>query len=553
MPVTVTMPQMGESVVEGTIERWIVQEGERVEKDQILCEVSTDKVDAEIPAPETGVVVQILVSEGQTVDVGTEIALIDPAAQPVAAPPSAEETVGETGPVEIPEGAAEPSAPAALREPEPAPPAAEAEAAPSEGRRRYSPLVQRMAAEHGVNLDEVPTESADGRVTREDLLAYLAERGAGEQAPAAASAKPPAQPAPATPTAAPPGSLLEFLARMRVPTYKPREGDRVTPFNTIRRRTAEHMVVSKIVSPHVGIVAEVDLQRIVRLRDRAKVEFERAQGFKLTYLPFIVQAVVRAIRDYPRMNATVVGETVVERAGIHVGVAVETERGLVVPVVRDADRLSLVGLAQTIEDLAGRARGRELSADELQGGTFTVTNPGREGNLFGFAVINQPQVAILRVGEIQKRPVVVETEGEAQIAIRPMMYLTVSYDHLVPRRAVPEGGRLRGVTARESTRMDSGREAGDGPACCRQDPGLSNDGADPSIRRGRGRGLRGGVYRRFHASLHRPGSRSHGRYLGAQPRRLRDRRLSRSRPRALPGHTPQGAHGGALRACHGRV
>jgi 2-oxoglutarate dehydrogenase E2 component (dihydrolipoamide succinyltransferase) len=218
---------------------------------------------------------------------------------------------------------------------------------------------------------------------------------------------------------------------MRVPTYKPREGDRVTPFNTIRRRTAEHMVVSKIVSPHVGIVAEVDLQRIVRLRDRAKVEFERAQGFKLTYLPFIVQAVVRAIRDYPRMNATVVGETVVERAGIHVGVAVETERGLVVPVVRDADRLSLVGLAQTIEDLAGRARGRELSADELQGGTFTVTNPGREGNLFGFAVINQPQVAILRVGEIQKRPVVVETEGEAQIAIRPMMYLTVSYDHRV--------------------------------------------------------------------------------------------------------------------------
>jgi 2-oxoglutarate dehydrogenase E2 component (dihydrolipoamide succinyltransferase) len=443
MPVTVTMPQMGESVVEGTIERWIVQEGERVEKDQILCEVSTDKVDAEIPAPETGVVVQILVAEGQTVDVGTEIAVIDPAAQPVAAAPSAEPTVGESVPEQVPEGAAEPSAPAAPRVPEPAAPAARAEAAPAEGRRRYSPLVQRMAAEHGVNLEEVPTESADGRVTREDLLAYLEERGAAEpapaaeqaptaeQAPAASPAKPPARPVPAAPTAAPPGSLLEFLARMRVPTYTPREGDRVTPFNTIRRRTAEHMVVSKIVSPHVGIVAEVDLQRIVRLRDGAKAEFERAQGFKLTYLPFIVQAVVRALRDYPRMNSTVVGETVVERAGIHIGVAVETERGLVVPVVRDADRLSLVGIAQTIEDLAGRARGRELSADELQGGTFTVTNPGREGNLFGFAVINQPQVAVLRVGEIQKRPVVVETEGEAQIAIRPMMYLTVSYDHRV--------------------------------------------------------------------------------------------------------------------------
>ena len=438
MPVTVTMPQMGESVVEGTIERWVVREGERVEKDQILCEISTDKVDAEIPAPETGVVVSILIPEGQTVDVGTEIAVIDPEAQPVAAPPSAEApaeekaqaTVQDTVRAVAPEGRTEPGAPVAARPSEPAAPGA-AESAPEEGRRRYSPLVQRMAAEHGVDLEEVPTESADGRVTREDLLAYLEQSRSAEEAPAASPTPAAARPAAAQPTAAPPGSLLEFLARMRVPTYTAREGDRVIPFNTIRRRTAEHMVVSKIVSPHVGIVAEVDLHRVVALRDRVKAEFERAQGFKLTYLPFIVQAVVRAIRDYPRMNSTVVGETVVERTGIHIGVAVETERGLVVPVVRDADRLSLIGLARTVEDLAGRARLRQLSADELQGGTFAVTNPGREGNLFGFAVINQPQVGILRVGQVQKRPVVVETEGEAQIAIRPMMYLTVSYDHRV--------------------------------------------------------------------------------------------------------------------------
>jgi 2-oxoglutarate dehydrogenase E2 component (dihydrolipoamide succinyltransferase) len=218
---------------------------------------------------------------------------------------------------------------------------------------------------------------------------------------------------------------------MRVPTHKLREGDQVTPFSAIRRRIAEHMVVSKIVSPHVGTVAEVDIHRVVSLRESAKAAFQRANGFKLTYLPFIVQATVRALRDFPRMNATVVGDAIVERPGIHVGVAVETERGLVVPVIRDADRLSLVGVASAIEDLATRARERKLSADDLQGGTFTLTNPGREGNLFGLAVINQPQVGILRMGEVKKRPVVVEVDGEDQIAIRPMMYLALSYDHRI--------------------------------------------------------------------------------------------------------------------------
>jgi 2-oxoglutarate dehydrogenase E2 component (dihydrolipoamide succinyltransferase) len=408
MPVTVTMPQMGESVVEGTIEQWLVREGDRVEKDQILCEVSTDKVDAEIPAPESGVVAKILVAEGETIEVGTEIAVLEPVGKGTAA---VEETLAETTAAEAP-----------------AEVAAAEEAAEGVEPRRYSPLVRRMAEEQGIDLERVPA-AREGRVTREDLLAWVEQqKGAARAEPDAGA---PGAPHKQKPTAPPPGGLLEFLSSMRVPTYQPREGDRVIPFSAVRRRIAEHMVVSKIVSPHVGTVAELDLQGVVRLRERVKGEFQKAHGFKLTYLPFVVQATVRALRDFPRMNATVVGQTVVERAGIHVGVAVETDRGLVVPVIRDTERLSLVGIASAIEDLASRARERKLSADDLAGGTFTVTNPGREGNLFGLAVINQPQVGILRMGEVRKRPVVVEEDGEERLAIHPMMYLALSYDHRV--------------------------------------------------------------------------------------------------------------------------
>jgi 2-oxoglutarate dehydrogenase E2 component (dihydrolipoamide succinyltransferase) len=218
---------------------------------------------------------------------------------------------------------------------------------------------------------------------------------------------------------------------MKVPQYQAREGDRVIPFTPIRRRIAEHMVVSKIVSPHVGTLAESDLLELVRRRDAIKGEFKRVHGYNLTYLPFVLQATVRALQEFPRMNSAVVGQAIVERNGIHIGVAVETDRGLVVPVVRDADRLTVTGLAQAVEDLAQRARERTLSPDDLQGGTFTVSNPGRHGNLYGFAVINQPQVGILRMGEVKKRPVVVERDGEDAIAIHPMMYLALSYDHRI--------------------------------------------------------------------------------------------------------------------------
>ncbi len=399
MAIMVTLPQMGESVVEGTVERWLVREGERVEKDQILCEVTTDKVDAEIPAPEAGVVTRIVVSEGTTIDVGTALLELDPAGQETVAPKAA---------------AAAPTPPeraAASASPEPLPQAP-----------LVTPVARRMAEEAGVPLGEMRGSGPAGRVLKADVESYL-ERGQGgaeRASPAPIAAVPPA-----------PGTLLEQLGGLRVPQYRPREGDEVIPFTTIRRRIAEHMVVSKLISPHVGTVAEIDLQRVYRAREAAKDAWRRERGFSLTYLPFVVQATVRALRASPRMNAAVVGQTIVERKDIHIGVAVETERGLVVPVVRDADRLSLVGLAEAIEALARKARDRELVADDLSGGTFTISNPGRRGNLYGFAVINQPQVGILRMGEIVKRPVVIDVDGADTIAIRPMMHLALSYDHRI--------------------------------------------------------------------------------------------------------------------------
>ena len=392
MAISVVMPQMGESVVEGTVERWLVREGERVEKDQILCEITTDKVDAEVVAPESGVVTRIVAPQGQTVPVGAELASLDPVgAAATTAPP-----------------AAAAAAPASATKPV----AAAAPDAP-----RVSPVARRVAEEKGIDLGSVAGSGAAGRVMKADV----------------AAARPSPAPAAASPAAAPaaPGSLGEFLSNLRVPTHRIAPEDKVIPFTAIRRRIAEHMVVSKVVSPHVGTVAEVDLSKLARLRDRHKKAFEQAHGFGLSFLPFVVAATVRGLRDFPRVNSAVVGDAIVERAGIHVGVAVETERGLLVPVVRDTDRLSLVGIAEAINELAVRARERTITADELAGGTFTVSNPGREGNLYGFAVINQPQVGILRMGEVKKRAVVIESGGEDTIAIHPMMYLALSYDHRI--------------------------------------------------------------------------------------------------------------------------
>jgi 2-oxoglutarate dehydrogenase E2 component (dihydrolipoamide succinyltransferase) len=389
MSVVVTLPELGESVVEGTVARWLVKEGDRVERDQPLVEVTTDKVDAEIPAPEGGVIEAILVPEGETVEVGAELARIATGA----------------GATEKPER----SAPDAKQEPAPQ----------VEARPRATPAAKRAAEDQGVDLEGLEPTGVGGRVRRSDV-----ERAASpERAPAEAKPARAARPAPR------PREDGDAAARARFGHYAIQEGDEVIPMSPLRKVVAEHMVYSKRTSPHVGTVAEVDLGGVVAVRNQQKRAFQAAHGMPLTYLPFIVHATVRALREFPALNASVLEDAIVQKRDIHIGIAVETDKGLVVPVLRHADRLSLAGLSEAIEDLSTRARTKKLTADDLKGGTFTVSNPGRQGNLYGFAIINQPQVGILRMGEIVKRPVVRPIDGQDAILIRPIMHLALSYDH----------------------------------------------------------------------------------------------------------------------------
>ncbi len=398
MSVAVRVPELGESIASGTVARWLVKEGERVERDQPLVEITTDKVDAEIPAPVAGVITAILAQEGETVAVGAELVRIEEGAGAVAAAAAAK--------------------PAAAPKAVP-PPAAEAP--------RATPMAKRTAGEAGVPLRSVAGSGVSGRIMKADVEAARAMRASAEEAPkpmpvaakaAAKSAKAPAQRA---------ASDAETKARFG--SYAIQDGDRVIPMSPLRKLVAEHMVYSKRTSPHVGTVAEIDMGGVAAVREQHKRAFQEANGFSLTFLPFIVHAAVRALREFPQLNASVLEDAIVEKRDIHMGIAVETEKGLVVPVVRNADRLSLSGLATAIEDLSTRARRKKLSADELKGGTFTISNPGRKGNLYGFAIINQPQVGILRMGEMVKRPVVREIAGQDAIVIRPMMHLALSYDH----------------------------------------------------------------------------------------------------------------------------
>lgn len=394
MAITVELPSLGESVVEGTITKWLVKEGDAVTQDQPLVEVTTDKVDAEIPAPSPGVIEKILVAEGETVAVGAALATIEVGAAAASKPAKAK---------------AAPAAAAA-----PAAPAAKAADAP-----RATPVAKRAADEAGVDLGKLSGTGPGGRITKSDVA-----QGAVAAAPAA-PAKPVGAPAPIHRVAAPAsgGATPPYL------TYQVEEGDHVVPMTPLRKIVAEHMVLSKQISPHVGTVAEIDMSAVVRFRETHKKAFQAQHGFGLTYLPIVVQAAVRALREFPRLNASVLADAIVEKRAIHLGVAVETDKGLVVPVIREADTLSLTGIARAIEDLSARARSKKLSPDELRGGTFTVSNPGRHGNLYGFAIINQPQVGILRMGEMVKRPVVRTIDGEDAIVIRPIMHLALSYDH----------------------------------------------------------------------------------------------------------------------------
>jgi pyruvate dehydrogenase E2 component (dihydrolipoamide acetyltransferase) len=450
-PVDVVMPQMGVSVSEGTITKWLKQEGEEVQADEPLLEISTDKVDTEVPSPGTGVVTQILVPEGETVEVGTKLAVIGGeagGAQPEPAPapePATQEAAAEAAAA----SSAESPAPTAPAEPAPAPapepqPAPEPAAAPAgngrqDGKSFVSPVVARIASEHGIDPSAVPGTGRGGRVTKKDILKFV-ESGAPAQAPAPeATPQPEPQPA-AQPAEAPAPAAAPAPAPAPAPTAAPAAaapagvaaGEQVEPMTAMRRGIAEHMRRSLDTAAHVTSAIEVDMSRVVALREKLKPELQKSYGVNPTYLIFVARAVVETLKNYPWINGEIRGEQIVTRPNINLGFAVELAdgKGLIVPVVKNAEGLNLLGMAQAVTDIAERARNKQLTPDEVQGGTFTITNPGGYGTFHGTPVISQPQSAILGTYALVKRPWVVQDEhGKDVIAIRPIMNLTLTYDH----------------------------------------------------------------------------------------------------------------------------
>ena len=466
MATEVVMPQMGESIAEGTITKWLKNVGDRVDRDEPLFEISTDKVDAEIPSPAAGTLTEIKFKEGETVEVNTVVAVLD--GDGAKSPTT--ETAAAKAP-EIPEPA-KAEAPAPEPPPPPAPPAIErpkptitsfAQGAPKAAsgkteikplvrrdeparkdtaptapvrrdgeetptaeelrRTKSSPLVRKIAEEHGIDIRRLEGTGMSGRVTKNDILSFI-ESGAPVPQLVAAPASPGSQVAP-QPSLGAPGT-------QQIAPLKPGEGDRVEQMSVMRRKISEHMVLSRRTSAHVTTVYEVDMTKVAKLRDENRASFQNRTGTKLTYMPFIFKAVTDAIRKFPIFNAQVSGDQIIYKRDINLGMAVALDWGLIVPVIKRADDLSISGLARAANDLADRARTKQLKPDEVAGGTFTITNPGVFGGLFGTPIINQPQLAILGVGKIEKRPKVLTTpDGEDYIAIRHMAYLALSFDHRV--------------------------------------------------------------------------------------------------------------------------
>jgi pyruvate dehydrogenase E2 component (dihydrolipoamide acetyltransferase) len=440
MAVDVVMPQMGESIFEGTITKWLKKPGDKVERDEPLFEISTDKVDAEIPSPSAGVLKEIKIAEGQTVPIQTIVAVIDGAGSAAASAPA---------PASAPAKAAPAPVPAAPKAAAPAPaapvsaPAAPASAAASGSTERIhsSPLVRRLAKEHGVDLSAIEGSGAGGRITKEDIEAVIAGQSAPAvaQAPAPAAvarpAVPPPSPAPIAAPGAPAahGSQYAPALQIGVPRERIYFGNyEVQPLSNMRQKIAEHMVASKHVSAHVYSVDEIDMTKVAAIRAKAKEEFEKRYETKLTFMPFFVKAVVAGLRAYPTLNASLDGTNMVLHREINIGMAVALDWGLIVPVIKNADEKNLLGIQRNLNDLAERARSKKLKPEEVQEGTFSITNPGVFGGLFGLPVISQPNVGILGLGAIEKRPVVINDS----IAIRSMCYVTLSYDHRVVDGAV---------------------------------------------------------------------------------------------------------------------
>ena len=439
--IDVIMPQMGESIAEGTLSRWIKQVGDPVKRDEPIFEISTDKVDAEIPSPAAGVLAEILVTEGQTVAVQTVVATIETEAGAGASAPAAKAPAPAAkapAPAPAPERPAAPptpppaqapaaAAPAPVRPspaPTPAPVAAGngGESAEERLRRKSTPLVRKIAAEHNLDLSAIPGTGLAGRVTKNDILSFI------EGGPAAPSAPSPAAVAPASvarPTAAPAAPAPAYA-----PAVEAWPGDRVEPWSRIRKLTAEHMVMSRRVSPHVNTIFEVDYTRIAQIRARKKKEYAD-RGVSLTYLAFIAKAVADSLRKHPVVNSAVSGESTVIRRDINLGIAVALDWGLIVPVIKHADELSLIGVARAINDLGERARTKKLSPDDVQRGTFTITNPGVFGSVIGTPIINQPQAAILCVGTIEKQPAVITVDGTDTLAVRTKGLLSLAFDHRI--------------------------------------------------------------------------------------------------------------------------
>jgi 2-oxoglutarate dehydrogenase E2 component (dihydrolipoamide succinyltransferase) len=423
------MPQMGESIAEGTLSRWLKKPGDEVKRDEALFEISTDKVDAEIPSPSAGVLAEVLVAEGQTVPVQTVVARIETEkGATIAAPAGAGPAPAEAGAVSgAPTGARVTAATAVSSggaasgsgAPSPAgpqrpPPASDGSGAGGNGledrlRTKSSPLVRKIAAEHGIDLAALRGSGIAGRVTKRDILQYI-ESG--------------------VPTSAAPATLGGAPSHGPLPDAWP--GDLVEPMSRMRSLISEHMVVSRRTSAHVTSFFEADFTRIARIRAANRAEFERTTGGKLTFLPFVVKVVVDALRAFPILNSSVRGNEIIYRKQYNIGIAVALDWGLIVPVIKNADNLSVTGLARTLSDIAERARLKRLDPTEVQGGTFTITNPGVFGSLMGTPIINQPQVGILGLGAIEKRPKVIRgPEGEDAIAIRTCAYLSLSFDHRI--------------------------------------------------------------------------------------------------------------------------
>jgi pyruvate dehydrogenase E2 component (dihydrolipoamide acetyltransferase) len=414
MPTNVVMPQMGESVAEGTIIKWLKKPGDHVERDEPLFEITTDKVDAEIPSPAAGILANILAGENETVAVNTVVAIID--GQGAA---EATKAVPETPEAPSPEAEPSPQAPSIPATTEAPPTAATApRAAVRTGEKlRSSPLVRRIAREHNVDLSLVKGTGLGGRISKKDILKFLEGRTPTVAEAQAAKPTVPKQPAP------PYGQTITFTGPTHVAAMTPQ-----------RRLIAEHMIASKKTSAHVTTVFEVDMTRVVQIRERTADEFERSHGLKLTYTPFIALAAVEAIKQFPIFNSSVEGTSIIYKQAINLGIAVALETGLIVPVIKHAEEKNFLGMARSVQDLASRARSKHLNVEEVQEGTFTITNPGIFGSLFGTPIINQPQVAILGVGVIEKRPVI----RDDAIAIRSMAYLMLTFDHRVIDGAIAD-------------------------------------------------------------------------------------------------------------------